>query len=123
MALFVLGSILLIEGAILVPSYRNYERDLLLRLEQVGGAIVGASLRGKGHQSARNILLAARLMLVAPEIAGGIIQAPDGRIIGTFGEVPVMVGIGQPTFQTTFQRSRDGAKYVVVYDMKDFNLS
>ena len=47
-------------------------------------------------------------------------------MIGTFGEVPVMVGIGQPTFQTTFQRShqrsRDGAKYVVVYDMKDFNL-
>ena len=65
-ALFVLGSILLIEGAILVPSYRNYERDLLLRLEQVGGAIVGASLRGKGHQSARNIMLAARLMLMAP---------------------------------------------------------
>ena len=43
-ALLVLSSILLIEGAILVPSYRNYERDLLVRLAQVGGAVVGGAV-------------------------------------------------------------------------------
>ena len=38
-------SIVIIEAVILIPSYHNYERDLLLRLEQVGRAsIVSAFL-------------------------------------------------------------------------------
>ncbi|MBT4042712.1 MAG: hypothetical protein HOF11_04330, partial [Rhodospirillaceae bacterium] len=81
-AFLVLASILIIEGAILVPSYRNYERDLLLRLEHVGGAIVGASLRGQGHHEKRQALLSARLMLAAPQIVGGTVYGGDGMAIG-----------------------------------------
>ncbi len=35
---YVVLSILAIEGAILIPSYWNYERDLLLRVESTGRA-------------------------------------------------------------------------------------
>ncbi|MCH8155106.1 MAG: hypothetical protein IH786_07555 [Proteobacteria bacterium] len=40
-------SVLAIEGAILIPSYWNYERDLLLRLESSGRAEILAT-----HQDA-----------------------------------------------------------------------
>ena len=115
-ALLVLSSILLIEGAILVPSYRNYERDLLVRLAQVGGAVVGAGLRNDHHDGADDIIAAGRLMLMAPEIAGGAIYAPDGRLIGTFGEAPALKPSsaqkqsrwqdGDPNLAGVFHRSR-----------------
>ena len=117
-ALMVLISILLIEGAILVPSYRNYERDLLLRLEQVGGAVVSSALRGKGHHSDRDILLAARLMQAAPEIAGGAVYGKDGRLIGVFGEAPKSA----PDAMATNRRSEDGRLYTVYYNAKTLNL-
>ncbi len=117
-ALLVLISILVIEGAILVPSYRNYERDLLLRLEHVGGAIVGAALRDKGHQSDRNVLLAARLILAAPEIAGGAVYRPGGAVIGSFGEAPdVRPGNGPDR-----QRSENGDRYAVLYAAEELKL-
>ena len=119
-ALLVLFSILLIEGAILVPSYLNYERDLLLRVEQVGGAIVSASLRGKGHHSDRQVMAAARLMLASAEITGGTVYHLDGRRMGTFGEAPVLAaaiptGAGQGLETTVRQRSENGRRYAVLY--------
>ncbi len=87
-ALLVLLSILAIEGAILVPSYRNYEEDLLLRLEQVGAAIFAAALRGEGHHDEQDLMLTARLTLAAPEVVGAAIYGPDGTLMGVFGEVP-----------------------------------
>ncbi len=117
-ALMVLISILLVEGAILVPSYRNYERDLLLRLEQVGRAVISSALRGKGHHSDRDILLAARLMLAAPEIVGGAVHGEDDRLIGVFGEAPKMA----PDGTATKRRSEDGRHYAVFYNAKTLDL-
>ncbi|MBT5191687.1 MAG: PAS domain S-box protein, partial [Rhodospirillaceae bacterium] len=117
-ALFVLVSILLVEGAILVPSYRNYERDLLLRLEQVGGAIVGAALRGKGHQNKRNVLLASRLMLAAPEIVGGVVYDVDGGMIGTFGEPPDLTLQGG----SGYRLNNNGDRYEVLYSATTLKL-
>ncbi|MDP7546771.1 MAG: histidine kinase dimerization/phospho-acceptor domain-containing protein, partial [Alphaproteobacteria bacterium] len=117
-AFLVLTSILIIEGAILVPSYRNYERDLLLRLEHVGQAIVSASLRGQGHQGKREVLLAARLMLAAPQIVGGAVYGGDGVAIGTFGEAPKL----PPRGGAARLRSEDGRRYAVVYTGKALNL-
>ncbi len=110
-ALLVLLSILAIEGAILVPSYRNYEKDLLLRQEQVGGAIFGAALRGEGHQDKRDLLLTARLTLAAPEVAGGAIYDLNGTLIGVFGEAPPL----RPSGGENVRRSADGSRYAVVY--------
>ncbi len=122
-AFLVLISILLIEGAILVPSYLNYERDLLLRLEQVGGAIVSAAMRGKGHHGDRKIMNAARLMLASEEFAGGAVYRLDGKPIGTFGEASELTaesiansttgGILEGT--VIRRRSEDGRRYAVLY--------
>ena len=117
-ALLVLVSILIIEGAILVPSYRNYERDLLLRLEHVGKAIVGAAMRSQGHGSKRQLLMAARLMVTLPQVAGGVIYGKDGNSIGAFGEAPKL----RPDGGQHSKRSDDGNRYAVVYRGKDLKL-
>ena len=111
-ALLVLGSILLIEAAVLIPSYRNYERDLLRRLEHVGLAIVQASFRTESHSDDRRLLLAARLMNRSPEFVGGRVYDPQGRLIGSFGRQPdLALGASPPR-----ARSADGARYEVVYE-------
>jgi len=47
-ALIVTFCIVVIEAVILIPSYVNYERDLLKRLEDVGLAAVQAGLAQRG---------------------------------------------------------------------------
>ncbi|MDP6342442.1 MAG: ATP-binding protein [Alphaproteobacteria bacterium] len=110
-ALLVLFSILIIEGAILVPSYRNYERDLLKRLDHVGGAIVAAGLRGQGHADGRRLLLAGRLVLNAEEIQGGAIYDAGGALLGSFGRPPRLTPVDGPRNR----RDADGDSYEVVY--------
>ena len=117
-ALLVLSSILLIEGAILVPSYRNYEADLLLRLEQVGGAIVAAGLRSQGHHDQQDLLSSARLMLAAPQIVGATVYDGDGNAIGAFGEAPRL----RPDSGLRRRRSDSGNRYAVLYTGKALNL-
>jgi len=107
----------------LVPSYLNYERDLLLRQEQVDGAIVSAAMRGKGHHDDRKIINAARLMLASEEFAGGAVYRLDGKPIGTFGEASELIakliassttgGILEGT--AIRRRSEDGGRYAVLY--------
>lgn len=117
-ALLVLVSILIVEGAVLVPSYRNYERDLLLRLEHVGGAIVSAALRSEGHSSNRKVLMAARLMLAAPQVVGGAIYSIDGTAIGVFGEPPDL----PPHGVVKKKRDDSGNRYAVVYKGEALHL-
>ena len=53
---YVVLSILAIEGAILIPSYWNYERDLLLRLESTGRAELLATYRNAWNVRESNYL-------------------------------------------------------------------
>ena len=87
-ALAVFASILAVEAAILIPSYKNYERDLLLRLEDAGRTAMIAGLRLSGHGSDRDLLIAGRLLTRGTRVEGGTLYHMDGREIGSFGEVP-----------------------------------
>ncbi len=42
-------SIILVEAAILVPSYRGYERDLLSKLQESGRATVTSGFKKYGN--------------------------------------------------------------------------
>lgn len=116
--LAVLLSILTIEAAILVPSYGNFERDLLRRLEHVALAIVTASYRSHGHSDARQLLLAGRLLGRADEIAGGKLYHPDGRFIGQFGDVPEL----ELDDNVSRRRSDDGRRYAVTFPAAEHDL-
>ena len=87
-ALIVSFCILAVETVILVPSYKNYERDLLLRLEQTGLTAISTGFRLQSHSSDRNILIAGKVLVGGPGFLGATLHHLDGKLIGTVGEAP-----------------------------------
>ena len=63
-------SIIIIEAVILIPSYLNYERDLLLRLEQVGRASMVSAYMAHEAPSDKELLDIGRAIIRAGEGAG-----------------------------------------------------
>ena len=55
-------SIILVEAAILVPSYKGYERDLLSKLRESGRATVTSGFKTSGHYSQRDLSLVGGLL-------------------------------------------------------------
>ena len=118
----VLLSILAIEAAILVPSYKNYERDLLLRLESSGRAEIMATYRSARHNRDRDLLIMGR-SLIRPSgartegshVRGGRLHRADGSLIGSFGEDPALTLEAVRAGARQTQRSADGMRYDVVW--------
>ena len=88
MALAVFLGIIVVEAAILIPSARNYERDLFVRLEHAGLASVKAGFLAQAHYSERNLLFLGELFSRNSDVRGGALYRDDGNLIGTFGETP-----------------------------------
>jgi PAS domain S-box-containing protein len=109
-ALWVLLSILLVEGAILFPSYRNYERDLLLRLRDVGDAVASAAVGSAENLSGPALRDAGLRILQHDRVVGASIHTTDGGPPLRFGEVSELTpGGGGDTF-----RSADGRRYAIL---------
>ncbi len=83
----VFGAILVVEAAILVPSYLGYERDLYQRLEEISQAAVVSGFNVNALAGDRDLLIIAR-SLVRDRVKGGALYHADGRFIGSFGEAP-----------------------------------
>lgn len=113
--IFVLLSIVAIEAAILIPSYRNYERDLLLRLESVSRAAVAGSHSSRVDVSAQDILTTNRILHRKGVIAGGVLFDAAGRKIGSFGEKPDFTDEVLLSDKFHSKRSDDGRWYDVVW--------
>ena len=122
-ALAVFASILAIEAAILVPSYKNYERDLLLRLEDAGRTAMIAGLRLSGHASDRDLLIAGKSLTRGTRVEGGTLYHMDGRKIGSFGEVPELTLAQARKTGIARARRADGARYEVLWSAEETGLS
>ena len=77
-------SIVIIEAVILIPSYHNYERDLLLRLEQVGRASIVSAFLAHKTPNDRKMSALERAIVRDREVAGGRLYHPNGSIIGNW---------------------------------------
>jgi diguanylate cyclase (GGDEF)-like protein len=81
--------ILLIEAAILVPSYRNYERDRLAAIAQTGRDVLHSMLVDLDITSLDAAMLARRSDGTA--LLGAQIHTPDGAAVASFGERPELL--------------------------------
>jgi|GEM_PF-2169146 len=89
-ALTVFVSIVIVEAAILVPSYRDNERDLYLHLESAGRMAILGALRTTTDLGQRDLLAAAPSLLQDGVIKGARLYTPSGLPFGSFGEPPAM---------------------------------
>lgn len=108
-AAYVLATVIVVEAAILLPSVRNYERDLLHRLEDVGRLQAISAYRAAGYQDGHDFLLRGGLILTPCGLAGAALYGADGRRIGTFGEPPAVTRPGEA------KRSPNGQRYDVAW--------
>ncbi len=114
-------SIVIIEAVILVPSYFNYERDLLLRLERVGRASFISAFRVQSHATERDLPIFGKLIARKGEVVGGSFHHPDGRYIGRFGNPPEIKP--RKELKSSAQlRSADGQWLDVVWPATETNL-
>lgn len=113
--IFVLLSIVVAEAAILIPSYRSYERDLLLRLERVSRAAMAGSYLSRPYASDQEILAVSRVLQRKGAIAGGVLFDAAGRKIGSFGEPPDFTADALLADTFTTRRSADGRWYDVIW--------
>ena len=110
-------SVLVIEGAILIPSYWNYERDLLLRLERAGQAEILATHRNAKFASESELPALERLLgTPGSNLLGAILYRSDGREIGEIGAAPELT-LGRARSQGLRSlRSIDGRALDVVWE-------
>ena len=114
-------SIVIIEAVILIPSYLNYERDLLLRLEQVGRASLVSGYMTHETPSNEEILGFGRNIIRDNEVIGGSVYDSNGTFVGSFGLPPSLPHLkGQKTTHTL--RSADGQWLDVVWPTEVTNL-
>ena len=107
-SIYVLLSILAIEGVILLPSYHRYERDLLGRLHVSSRAAVEGAFLGKTGASAEELLDVVRQLVARRTLEGGSLYDRDGRPVGQVGALPDLTpGTAGPAAEQS-RRSADG---------------
>lgn len=117
-ALWVFGSILVIEGIILVPSYFRHETELLTQLEEVSAATVDSLVfLLKQDMSDRNLfqIRIKKIIKDSPVVLGLSIYKNDGELKHTFGEVPELNLQIVKDAHIFRQRSLDGSRYDVAW--------
>lgn len=108
-------SILAVEAIVLIPSYRNYERDLLRRLEDVGHATIVAALRSHPDGLSLSHLRAEATALHGSRLRGAALYDDAGQLIGEVGERPRLVPNSPGTRSTDTLRLANGSRYDVLW--------
>ncbi len=86
--LAVFFAIFAVEAAILIPSYQNYERDLLARLNEVGRTAMSTALALHSNSNAKDMLLLGVGLTRISNVRGGAIYFGKGAPPRIFGEMP-----------------------------------
>ncbi len=127
-ALAIFLCLTVIAAIFLVPAYRDLERNLLGRAEQVGLASIASLFRLVPADAAPERLAeAAGRLLPATPLVGGALYSHTGTLLGTFGEPPSLeyrpglapLAGGRSAesgdrYETVWTRESIGAPYVVV---------
>ena len=104
-------SILVIEAAILIPSYQGYERDLLARSGDVSRAKLTAAFAMIARPSPRDLLRAGEIVSRTGDIKGGTLYTPEGDPIGSFGEAPALTPAKAQESGVPRLENDDGTRY------------
>ncbi len=118
-AAYVMLSIIVVEAVILVPSYRNYERDLLTRLEHVGRAEIGTLFRSNPSATPDELLALSQALSRRGSVRGGTLYGRGGARLGAFGDAPRITNHDQGTGT----RSDDGRTFDVFWSAASLGTS
>jgi diguanylate cyclase (GGDEF)-like protein len=123
LAMTVFLSIAAVEAVILVPSYLNYERDLMDRLAHVGNAAVMASFTIHAHANERDLGVYARILISgSDELTGIALYRDDGTLIVRHGEMPSLLPQAPPDSARKRSRIKNGGRMDVAWTAVETGL-
>lgn len=113
-------SILVVEAIILIPSYKNYEKDELLRLEQANLYALKTTLYDYSNKLTELKPGELKKILSHTDITGIKIYS-EGKEILAFGEIPLNPENKLSRLEHWYNsfRDEDGNRYEILWDNKD----
>ncbi|MFM7407657.1 MAG: adenylate/guanylate cyclase domain-containing protein [Cuspidothrix sp.] len=114
---WVFTSIVVIEIAILIPSYFRREDELLANLENVPNEVFSSVIYSiqQGANSQKIFNTISQKIKSDSVILGGAIYKANGDLIGTFGEKPTITSTDLGTAKIIRVKSQNGTRYDVAW--------
>ena len=111
-AFWVFISVIVIETLIFIPSYKNYEIELLSQLKEISAARVALIMKiAKPDASDSELFQHVKELQDNELVVGGVLYRSDGEKVGAFGEMPdLLIDNVQPAGMT-FLLNGDGSYY------------
>jgi len=111
-AFWVFISVIVIETLIFIPSYKNYEIELLSQLKEISAARVALIMKiTKPDASDSELFQHVKELQDNELVVGGVLYRSDGEKVGAFGEMPdLLIDNVQPAGMT-FLLNEDGSYY------------
>jgi sigma-B regulation protein RsbU (phosphoserine phosphatase) len=111
-AFWVFISVIVIETLIFIPSYKNYEIELLSQLKEISAARVALIMKiAKPDASDSELFQHVKELQDNELVVGGVLYRSDGEKVGAFGEMPELrIDNVQPAGMT-FLLNGDGSYY------------
>jgi serine phosphatase RsbU (regulator of sigma subunit) len=114
---WVFVSVIVIEAIILIPSYRNRQRELLGQLEALSRAKVDVITALTPEGCSDDVLMDyLQILSRYPIIVGATVYDNQGRVVGQFGEAPTLTYGDVHTDNRTALLDVDGLRYDVWTD-------
>ncbi|MEM9092502.1 MAG: hybrid sensor histidine kinase/response regulator, partial [Cyanobacteria bacterium P01_F01_bin.53] len=121
-ALWVFGSIVVIEGLIVIPSWRKKEADLLKQLEDTGLVSIypWASITASDLDT-QTLDTIKQNVALTPLVKGAVLYEPNGQVISQLGEIPTLSFDQVNADEIARQRSDNRQYYDVAWPASTFN--
>lgn len=112
-------TILVVQGGILIFTFKQQEQILLSDIRELGRSIIAPSIMNVTEMLASPITVEQAERMTSTTIVKGLsVYSLDLRLLGTYGEPVAMVMLDQDSLSRT-HRSADGMSYEVVYRSND----
>jgi sigma-B regulation protein RsbU (phosphoserine phosphatase) len=113
---WVFVSVIVIEAIILIPSFRNREKELLSHLREVQSAKIFWMLQqSPSDVTDKGLLNQFKLLLDDPKISGGLLLRSNRKEIGYFGERPRFFPTKDNPAGLFYRKSKNGERCDLVY--------
>jgi serine phosphatase RsbU (regulator of sigma subunit) len=113
---WVFTSVIVIETIILIPSFKNREKELLAQSQDVSAAKISMIMQLlPSNISDQELFNQIKRFQLGSQVVGGTLYRPDGKPVGIFGKASQFIAPQDETDELIFLKSENGDYYDLVY--------
>jgi serine phosphatase RsbU (regulator of sigma subunit) len=114
-------SVIVIEAIILIPSFKNREKELLTQTKDVSAAKISMIMQLlPENNSAQDLARQIQKIQLGSHVVGGSLYRSDGKPIEIFGKAPQFIASQSGSDGLAFVKSENGDYYDLLYSPEQF---